>query len=37
VFLLICRIAPRPTFERSTDDGKTWTVSFDGFYRKRPL
>lgn len=26
----------RQTFEGSTDGGKTWTVSFDGFYRKKP-
>jgi hypothetical protein len=25
----------RQTFEGSTDGGKTWTVSFDGFYKKR--
>ncbi len=25
----------RQTFESSTDGGKTWTVSFDGFYGKR--
>jgi hypothetical protein len=24
----------RQTFETSTDGGKTWTVSFDGFYKK---
>lgn len=24
----------RQTFESSTDDGKTWTVSFDGYYSK---
>jgi len=24
----------RQTFESSTDGGKTWTVSFDGFYKK---
>lgn len=24
----------RQTFERSTDGGKTWAVSFDGFYKK---
>ena len=24
----------RQTFESSSDDGKTWTVSFDGFYKK---
>lgn len=26
----------RQTFEGSTDGGKTWTVSFDGFYKKKP-
>jgi hypothetical protein len=26
----------RQTFEGSTDGGKTWTVSFDGFYKKPP-
>ena len=25
----------RQTFESSSDGGKTWTVSFDGFYKKR--
>ena len=25
----------RQTFERSSDGGKTWTVSFDGFYSKK--
>jgi hypothetical protein len=25
----------RQTFQQSTDAGKTWTVSFDGYYRKR--
>ena len=25
----------RQTFESSTDGGKTWTVSFDGFYKKK--
>ena len=25
----------RQTFEGSTDGGKTWTVSFDGFYKKQ--
>lgn len=24
----------RQTFESSSDGGKTWTVSFDGFYKK---
>ena len=26
----------RQTFEGSSDGGKTWTVSFDGFYKKKP-
>ena len=26
----------RQMFESSTDGGKTWTTSFDGFYRKKP-
>jgi hypothetical protein len=26
----------RQTFEGSTDGGKTWTVSFDGFYKRGP-
>ena len=26
----------RQTFESSTDGGKTWTMSFDGYYKKRP-
>jgi hypothetical protein len=25
----------RQTFEGSTDGGKTWTASFDGFYKKK--
>ena len=26
----------RQTFESSSDDGKTWTMSFDGYYKKKP-
>jgi hypothetical protein len=26
----------RQTFESSTDGGKTWTMSFDGYYKKKP-
>ena len=26
----------RQTFESSTDGGKTWTLSFDGVYKKKP-
>ena len=26
----------RQTFESSTDGGKTWTMSFDGYYKRKP-